>query len=258
MAKRLTAERRNDITQRLLRNGNIKASELAQIYGVSAETIRKDLIYLEKQGVAAKSYGGAIARSELLERPVAEKEMEHMDIKTSIAEKALAYIPDNGVIMLDAGSTTYALAKLLVLRDDLTLFTNSVPILNLLAGSGNTVYSLGGKVRGSSKGIVGAWAIQALQTLHIDVSFLGTDGFQKFSGPSTASYEEAELKKAVVCSSSQTIILADHTKFKSGSLFQFCEWSQIHALITDTGASPADSGLREMAEKIQKSCSVIF
>ena len=100
----------------------MKASSLAEHFGVSTETIRKDLIYLESQGIAQKSYGGAIASSELLlERPIAQKEMERMEIKTAIAERAASMIPRNGVIFLDAGSTTYALARLLRLREDLTV-----------------------------------------------------------------------------------------------------------------------------------------
>ncbi|WP_277239207.1 DeoR/GlpR family DNA-binding transcription regulator, partial [Merdimonas faecis] len=145
MKKRLTAERRNEIAQLLLKNGNMKASSLAEHFGVSTETIRKDLIYLESQGIAQKSYGGAIASSELLlERPIAQKEMERMEIKTAIAERAASMIPRNGVIFLDAGSTTYALARLLRLREDLTVFTNSIMVLNILSDSANQVYALGG------------------------------------------------------------------------------------------------------------------
>ena len=130
MKKRLTAERRNEIAQLLLRNGNMKAGDLARKFDVSTETIRKDLIYLEEQGIARKSYGGAIASTELAERPVALKQMERMDVKTAIANRAIQLIPEKGVIILDAGSTTYALAKLLTLRDDLTiclLYTSPSP-----------------------------------------------------------------------------------------------------------------------------------
>ena len=183
MKKRLTAERRNEIAQLLLKNGNMKASSLAEHFGVSTETIRKDLIYLESQGIAQKSYGGAIASSELLlERPISQKEMERMEIKTAIAERAAVMIPRNGVIFLDAGSTTYALARLLRLREDLTVFTNSIMVLNILSDSANQVYALGGRVRGSSKGIVGAWATQAISSLHFDLAFLGSDGFRDLSG----------------------------------------------------------------------------
>lgn len=243
MKKRLTAERRNEITQLLIRDGNIKVGELAKQFDVSTETIRKDLIYLEEQGIAQKSYGGAIASTELLERPVTLKQMEHMDIKTEIANKALDLIPKNGVIILDTGSTVYALAKLLQLRNDLTIFTNSMVVLNILSEFDNEIFSLGGRVRGSSKGTVGSWAIQALRTIHADIAFLGSDGFKTLSGPSSASYEESELKRTMVSCCEHAIVLCDHTKFSTNSLFQFCEWNEISALITnrpDNNISNAD------------------
>lgn len=255
MRKQLTAERRQEIAQLLLRNGNLKASELAAQFEVSTETIRKDLIYLEEQGIAKKSYGGAIACSELLERPVALKEMENMSVKTDIAHRALDLIPEKSVILLDAGSTTYALAKLLTLRNDLTIFTNSVTILSLLSDSDNQIFALGGRVRGSSKGIVGSWTIQALQSLHIDTAFLGSDGFRNLAGPSTASYEEAEFKQAVLSCSNRTVILSDHTKFFSNSLFQFASWKEIDTLITNQDNSRE---FQPLVEKIRQNTQVLF
>jgi len=249
MKKQLTAERRQEIAQLLLRNGNLKASDLAHQFEVSTETIRKDLIYLEEQGIAKKSYGGAIASNDLLERPVALKEMEHMEIKTSIANRALELIPEQGIILLDTGSTTYALAKLLTLRNDLTIFTNSITILNLLADSGNQLFALGGRVRGSSKGIVGFWALQALHSIHVDVAFLGCDGFKDLTGPSTASYEESEFKQAVLSCSNHTIILSDNSKFLSNSLFQFCRWDQIYAFVTNmTDTENFQNGIKKIQD----------
>lgn len=255
MKKRLTAERRNEIAQLLVRDGNLKASTLAKRFDVSTETIRKDLIYLEEQGIAQKSYGGAIASNELIERPVALKEMENMDIKASIANKALELIPEKGVILLDAGSTTYALSKLLMLRDDLTIFTNSIMALNLLSDSNNQVFALGGRVRGSSKGIIGPWAIQALKSLYIDIAFLGCDGFKDLSGPSTASYEESELKQAVLGCCRRTVILTDNIKFHTNSLFQFCDWQEIYALVTNASGSEE---FQALAAKISEKTQVIL
>ncbi len=255
MKKRLTAERRNEIAQLLVRDGNIKASELAKKFAVSTETIRKDLIYLENQGIAQKSYGGAVAATELVERPVALKELEYMDVKTAIASKALEMIPEKGVVLLDAGSTNYALAKQLTLRKDLTIFTNSILALNVLSDSENEVFALGGRVRGSSKGIVGAWAMQALQSIHIDVAFLGTDGLKDMNGPSTASYEECELKQAVLACCNQFVVLSDHTKFESTGLFQYCSWEEVDAVITN---ETVNEETRREIEKIKEQTDVIL
>lgn len=258
MRTELTAKRRQEIAKLLVQNGDMKAKELSVRFGVSTETIRKDLIYLEEQGIARKSYGGAMACSDLLERPVALKEMEHMEIKTAIASRALELIPENGVILLDAGSTTYALAKLLTLRDDLTIFTNSVPILNLLSDSGNQVFALGGRVRGSSKGIVGGWAIEAIRQTHVELAFLGSDGFQNLSGPSTLSYEEAQLKQAVMAHSGKTVILSDNRKFYTGSLFQFCRWDQVYALVTNHTQDTQDEIFHSALEIIKKDTQILF
>ncbi|MEZ3487865.1 MAG: DeoR/GlpR family DNA-binding transcription regulator [Lachnospiraceae bacterium] len=255
MKKRLTAERRNEIAQLLLRNGNIKAGELAIQFDVSTETIRKDLIFLEEQGIARKSYGGAIASTELAERPVALKQMERMDIKTAIAHRALKLIPEKGVVILDAGSTTYALAKLLTLKNDLTIFTNSLIALNLLSDSPNQVFALGGRIRESSKGTIGVWAIQALASLHADIAFLGTDGFKDLAGPSSASYEESELKQVMIAHSEKTVILCDHTKLRSNSLFQFCDWSEVYALIINQPEAPEETAL---IDKINKKTNVFL
>lgn len=236
MSKQLTAERRNQIAQILLSKGSIKVGELANQFNVSTETIRKDIIYLEKEGIAIKSHGGAIIASNMLERPVELKKSDNMDYKIQIALKALSLIPENATIILDAGSTTYALAKLLSLEKGLTIFTNSILALDVLAPSDNHVYAFGGLARPSSYGIIGKWANEEIRSIHADVSFLGTDGFEGLNGPATASYEEAEFKKCIVESSDKAIVISDSSKFTNRTLFRFAYWNDIDIFITDKDA----------------------
>ena len=231
--KKLSVQRRNEIAQRLFQEGNIHISELAKLYQVSTETIRKDLIYLEKQGIAKKSYGGAVISKGMLERPFSQKESEHLEIKTKIAEAALTWIPEQGTVFMDAGSTNYILAKHLMMRDDLTIVSNAVNTLALLSHSQNQVLCIGGQLRNSGKAAVGYWATNAISQLHIDVAFLDTDCFEAFSGPASANYEEMELKRLVAQHADHTLILADHTKFYHTGQFQFCGWEDITALITN-------------------------
>lgn len=233
MVKKLSAQRRNEIAQRLFQTGNIHISELAKEYQVSNETIRKDLIYLERQGIAQKSYGGAVISKGMLERPFSQKETEHIEIKTAIAKAALAWIPEQGTIYIDAGSTNHALAKQLMMRDDLTVISNAINTVMLLSHSQNQVFCIGGQLRNSSKATVGFWAADALSHLRIDVAFLGTDCFEAFSGPACANYEETELKRLITRLAHQSIVLADHTKFHHTSQFQFCKWEEITAVITN-------------------------
>lgn len=229
----LTSTRRNEIAKQLIKNGNIQTIALAKYYNVSTETIRKDIIYLEKQGIAKKSYGGAVAVDELIEQPLARKEIEHIEAKSQIARIALKLIPANSTIFLDAGSTTYALAKQLLNTSGFTIFTNSLKLADMLLASENKIFCLGGLARPSSKAIVGDWAIEQLKSVHINIAFLGSDGFKNLNGATTASFEELQLKKAIMSSSEANIVLADNSKFKSTSLFQFCNWSDLTALITN-------------------------
>lgn len=253
MANPLTLERRNKLAQILVSEGSVKVGKLAEMFNVSTETIRKDLLYLEQEGIARKSHGGAVASNELmeLERPFVTKSLENIEIKMKIAQAAMAFIPDNGVVALDAGSTVFSIGKLLALKRGLTVITNSIGIAQILAGTDNSVFLIGGKVRSSSMALVGMWGMEALQSIQVHAAFLGTDGLVLHSGPCTASYEEAEIKKAMLKSATKRILVSDSLKFRNTGLFQFCEWQDLDAVITDVDA-PAE----EIA-KIEKYTQVI-
>lgn len=240
MKRKLTAERRNELAQILLSEGSIKVGEIAEKFNVSTETIRKDIIYLEKEKIAIKSHGGAIIASNMLERSVELKKTDNTNYKAKIALKALSFIPENATIILDAGSTNYALAKLLSLEKGLTIFTNSILALNVLTPSDHQVFVFGGMTRASSYGIVGKWTNEEIQSIRADIAFIGTDGFQGLHGPATASYEEAEFKNNIVKASDKTFILSDSSKFHNRTLFEFCKWEDIDALITDQNAPKDD------------------
>ncbi|MDR3644271.1 MAG: DeoR/GlpR family DNA-binding transcription regulator [Clostridia bacterium] len=245
MANSLTAERRNKLAQILVSKGSVKVGELAEMLEVSTETIRKDLIYLQSEGIAKKSHGGAVASSGLLERPLSARSLENVDAKAKIAQAAIEMIPNNGVIILDSGSTTYNIAKLLTIKKGITVITNSISIVQVLSGTDNKTYSLGGEMRGSSMALVGLWTINALSLVNADIAFLATDGFLFRAGPCTASFDEAEVKKAMVRSSKKSVVVCDNSKFKKDALIQFCEWKEIDQLITDQNAP--ESGIKELS-----------
>lgn len=161
----ITEERRSQLARILVTEGSVKVGVLAERFGVSTETIRKDLIFLEKEGLAKKSHGGAVSSGALFERPLAARSMEHVAEKAKIARTAVEMIPDGGVAILDAGSTTYQIAKLLTLKKGITILTNSASIAHVLSGTSNTVFSLGGEMRGTSMAFVGPWTLHALESV---------------------------------------------------------------------------------------------
>lgn len=246
----LTMERRNKLAQLLVSEGSAKVGDLAGLFGVSTETIRKDLLWLEREGYVKKSHGGAMAAGQLLERPLAARAAENVEAKGKIALAALALLPGKGTLVLDAGSTTHAIAKQLALRSGFTVFTNSAAILATLSGSRNTVYALGGEMRGSSMALVGMWALRALAEVRADLAFLGTDGFCGRGGPCTASYAEADVKRAMITGSTRAVLVCDSRKFRTDAMVQFCEWGQVDCLVTDDGADRQDIRRVEQLTKI--------
>lgn len=252
MKKSLTADRRNQIAQILMKDGSIKVGDLSKQFHVSTETIRKDIIYLEEEGIATKSHGGAIARSDFVERPLDVKENEHADSKAAIAMAAAALVRPGNVVVLDTGSTTNAIARQLTLRDGLTIFTNSVTIAALLAESDNDVFLFGGLVRSSSKATVGDWALTALGSIHADIAFLGSDGFEGLDGPSTLSYQEAAFKKSVITISQRTYTVTDSSKCHSSGLFGYCAWRDVSGVIIDKHVP------QTMLESLQRETKVIL
>ena len=240
MQNRFTADRRNQLAQLIISKGSLTISEAAKKFNVSTETIRKDFIWLEHEGLITKSRGGAMPAAELLEKPVIQKKAENADSKNRIARKALDYVPKNGIVLLDAGTTTFALARLIALESGLSVFTNSSQNLNILAESQNNVFILGGQIRPSSLAVIGPWANEQLACVHADVAFIGTDGFCGANGPSTMAYAESEIKKTMLKSSRQRIVLADSSKFRNCSSFQFGRWDEIEVLITDIDISESE------------------
>lgn len=236
MKKTLTAERRNEIAKILLKEGSIKVRDLAKQFNVSTETIRKDIIWLDQEGIAQKSFGGAIAKTSFVENTIDDKQNIHSEEKMLIAKEAIKLIPENGAVILDTGSTNAAIAKELALKSGLTIFTNSLTIGNLLASSDNEVYIMGGRIRKSSRAAIGNWTEQALDSIYADVAFLGSDGFNGLSGPSAVSYSEADFKNKVVKSANKVYTVADSSKFNSSGLFTYANWNDITGLITDNNA----------------------
>jgi len=208
------AQRHQLILRKLRTEGQVRAVDLAQGLGVTHETIRKDLLILDGRGLLRKVHGGAL--------PV----------------EALA----DGAILLDAGSTTTALAENFPTRSNLTVITNTLPIaLILLAHPNLTVHTVGGRVRPTTMAEVDHWALRALKEVRVDVAFLGTNAFSIEHGLSTPNDSEAAVKSAMVSAARRRILLADHSKLGRTAVFKYAELANIDVLVTDTGMTKKDA-----------------
>lgn len=229
----MTSHRRNQIAQKLIEHGKVTIKEMAESYHVSHETIRKDIVYLEQQGIAKRVHGGAIYLKEIREMPFVQTATLNKHEKTIIAQQAVSLIQGK-VIILDSGSTTLAIAKLLSLKNDLTVITNSVSIIPILSTVKGIEFLLtGGEVRKISQAQVGYWAIRTLQDVSADMSFIGTNSISNAMGPTTSTLYEVETKRAMIQSGKKVYLVVDSSKIAIDSNYRFAEWQDFTGIITD-------------------------
>jgi DeoR family fructose operon transcriptional repressor len=235
-----STQRRQAIVRSLRATGRIDVAQIGAELGVTSETVRKDLIQLERAGVLRRVHGGAVPIESLSFEPDVSARTEYADAKLRIAKAALAHVPDTGSVLLDAGSTTARLAEHLPTDRALTVFTNTLPIaLSLLGRPNLTVHTLGGRLRGPTTAEVGPWADRALRDLNVDVAFLGTNGISLERGLTTPDPVEAATKQLMTSAARRRILLADHSKVGLVSLCKHAELTDIDLLITDSDL-PAD------------------
>ncbi|GAA1193758.1 DeoR/GlpR family DNA-binding transcription regulator [Prauserella alba] len=233
-------ERQRKIAERARAEGRADVAELAADFDVTTETVRRDLTVLERQGLLRRVHGGAIPVERLgFEPGLADRDAVLTSEKERIAKAALAELPNEGSILLDAGTTTARLAEILPNDRELTVVTNAVPLVASLAVRPQlTVLLLGGKVRGRTMAAVEDWTLRALADTYVDVAFLGTNGMSAERGLTTPDTGEAAVKRAMIQAARRVVVLADHTKAGNDCLARFGDLSEADVIVTDSGLDP--------------------
>jgi DeoR family transcriptional regulator, fructose operon transcriptional repressor len=219
------------------REGRVDAGVLAEQLNVSAETIRRDLTVLEHRGVLRRTHGGAIPLQRLGFDPVLVARAKTMvEEKARIGAAAAEYLPEEGSILIDAGTTTAALADAIPAARSLMVLTGALPTALSLAGKDNlTVLMLGGSVRPGSMCSVGPWAVRDLGDVSVDTAFVGTNGLSVERGLTTSDQAEAVTKRAMIEAARRVIVLCDHSKIGADDFFRFGAVSDVDVVITDSG-----------------------
>jgi len=251
LARVRQSERLSAILERLSADGSVGVADLADGFGVSAATIRRDLELLERQRLLARTHGGAVAQGVLYELPLRYKAARHQQEKKRIGAAAAALIPDGAAIGLTGGTTTTEVARAVVERSNLTVVTNALNIAGELAVRPNLkLVVTGGFARPESYELVGPLAERSLAGLNLDVVFLGVDGISLTRGLSTHHEVEAHTNLALIERSRRVVVVADASKLGRVAFARICPVDRVHELITDVGAAPElvagleDSGIR--------------
>ena len=232
-------ERRQAMAELARREGRVDVAGLAERFEVTTETVRRDLTDLEHRGVVRRVHGGAIPVERFRTEPaVGEKAGRMAGEKERIAKAALDRVPSGGTILLDAGTTTLAVARALPVQAELTVVTNDVSIALELASHPNvTVLLVGGRMRKNVLANVDDWAVRTLADLSVDVAFVATNGVSAERGLSTPDVAEAAVKRAMVAAGREVVLLADHTKVSDEHLVRFADLDDIDTFVTDNGLS---------------------
>lgn len=230
----LAASRRAMIKEMLLEKKTLKVSELSEIFNVSDETIRRDLKKLEEEGIIEKNYGGAVLReSTMIVPPISQRSKEHIREKEKIACEAIKRVKDGMTVVLDTGTTTQQVAKLLKAFKELTIITNGLNILNEMSSSAHiNLFSVGGKLKSSNFSLVGPEAERNMRLYSADIAFIATSGISWERGLTTSDIFEAEVKKAMIDSAKKVIVVADSSKFLKDAMVSFCGLNKIDEIIT--------------------------
>ena len=233
-----TPERQKQILSLLTRQGRLSVGEIVEQFSISEATARRDLESLASQGKAQRVHGGVIAVEEAPpELPILERENEQADEKSRIGRAAAGLVADNETVFLGSGTTVLEVARNLRNRKNLTVITNSLPVLNALAGVEEiTVISLGGMLRDSEMSFIGHITEQALTEVRADKVIMGTRGLSLEHGLTNDYLQETLTDRAILKIGREVIIVADHTKVNRVATALLAPLDSMQTFITDSQA----------------------
>ncbi len=236
--RRSASHRQEEIARFILERGTATIGDISDSFGVSVMTVHRDLNELSRQGIVRKFRGGASALpSGVFESSVRFRLSSMVEAKEAIAKEARALVEPGMSILLDEGTTTLALARMLSDVAPLTAITSYLETIKVLSAFKETrLISLGGEYRSNHDSFIGVQCIAALETMRADIAFLSTSAV----GEGAAYHQEQEIvlvKRAMMASASRRILLVDHSKLMTSALHRFAQLSEFDLLITDDGLS---------------------
>lgn len=245
----LAAERRNRILDKLQEEKKVVVSELSDLFEVSEETIRRDLDKLDKEGLAIKSYGGAVlAENNNVDMPFNVRKKKNMQGKRIIANIIKDLIYDGDHIIVDPSTTAVAIVKALREKKRLTIVTNSIEILvELTDASGWDIISTGGTLKENYLALVGPRALEGISSFFADKLILSCKGIDMEKGITDANEMFSQVKRTMLHSAKQKILAVDSTKFEKVSFSKICDISDIDMVVTDV--RPSDAWMEYFEEK---------
>lgn len=235
-----SAERLQSIQTLLDIRGRVTVVELAEQFQVAQETIRRDLMKLEKNGIVRKIHGGAISSQNKYEQSLAARFTQNIGQKHELARVAVGLIPPGSTLFIDFGTTTNVFAEHLKELADLTVFTNSHLIAATLAEKSSCeVFILGGRYDDQVKANLGSMVIDSIRSFYVDYAVIGIGGVDATIGYSDQNIDEATIARAMLSRSNESIVLADPGKFNRHGVAHVADINQINYLVSSESPDEA-------------------
>jgi len=233
-----TPERQKQILSLLGRQGRLSVAAIVEQFSISEATARRDLETLASQGKVQRVHGGVIAVEQAPpELPILERKNEQVEEKERIGRAAASLVAEKETIFLGSGTTVLEVARNLRHHKHLTVVTNCLPVLNMLAGLKEiTVISLGGMLRESELSFIGHITEQALAELRVDKVFMGTRGLSLEHGLTNDYLQETLTDRAILKIGREVIIVADYSKINRVSTALLSPLNIMNMLVTDAQA----------------------
>jgi DeoR family transcriptional regulator of aga operon len=233
-------ERQIKILQYLDRQQRISVTEICEMFAISEATARRDLEVLAEQNHLQRVHGGAISlRQAPPEPPILQRELDQPEEKKRIGSAAANLILRGETVFLGSGTTVLEVARVLRDRKDITVITNSLPVLNLLSGLPEiNIIALGGMLRDSELSFIGHITEQALAEVRTDKVIIGVHAINLENGLTNDYLPETMTDRAILKAGREVIVVADHTKINTVSMAFLAPVSSIQKLVTDQKSSP--------------------
>lgn len=231
----LPRERLELIKEIATKEKKVYVSKLSKKFKMTEETIRRDLDKLEKQGILTRSYGGAILNGEKINRdiPLYNKLEKNIESIKHIAKRAVDFIKEGSTIVADNSSTTLEVLKLIKNKDDVTVITNSIEVLQELSQSNLNIISTGGNVNAKVQSLQGRMTQDVIKNYNVDIALVNCNGIDINKGIMDSNETEAEIKRIMIRQAKKVVLLADKTRIGINSLIKLFDYEDIDYIVTD-------------------------
>ena len=252
----LPVERQQIISDILAENGIVLVSRLAERFGVSELTIRRDLDQMEENRLLKRTHGGAtVLRNMNAEPDYLQKAASFAEEKRHIARKAAELVQDNDIVMVNSGTTASAVLKAIIESGrSVTIITNNIDVFNYPDTAGRcTIILTGGVYRSRSRSLSGSLSTMPLEGMFANKAFIGVDGISEESGLTTPIFEESVVSRMMLRhTSGKVYVITTHNKIGVTSNYQIGRIDEISGIITDReGAEYFRSDVNMKAEIIE-------